>query len=184
MYGYAGGYPVNFSDPFGLCPPVDANQDDCQSDSTGIQKQAYCPTGTRGTPPNCTSVATGQPTSASCPNVSGQEWDLGQQAIQGSKQSGLEEGFGITGSGVVPTTGPTFVRTPASITALAGWPAGTTTLVHSHPSGRGISPGDVATANAGRIRVVSAGVGTNRYGSAARGKTPVTCNTPSRPATP
>ncbi|MEJ7812825.1 MAG: RHS repeat-associated core domain-containing protein, partial [Gemmatimonadaceae bacterium] len=30
LYGFAGADPVNFSDPFGLCPPNDKNQGDCQ----------------------------------------------------------------------------------------------------------------------------------------------------------
>lgn len=29
LYGYAGGDPINFSDPFGLCPPRDENTADC-----------------------------------------------------------------------------------------------------------------------------------------------------------
>ncbi|MEX2180713.1 MAG: RHS repeat-associated core domain-containing protein [Gemmatimonadaceae bacterium] len=29
QYGYAGGDPINFSDPFGLCPPRDNNTADC-----------------------------------------------------------------------------------------------------------------------------------------------------------
>jgi uncharacterized protein RhaS with RHS repeats len=29
LYGFAGGDPVNFSDPFGLCPPEDNNVQDC-----------------------------------------------------------------------------------------------------------------------------------------------------------
>jgi RHS repeat-associated protein len=29
LYGFAGGDPVNFSDPFGLCPPADDNPYDC-----------------------------------------------------------------------------------------------------------------------------------------------------------
>jgi hypothetical protein len=31
LYGYAGGDPVNYSDPFGLCPPKDTNVQDCES---------------------------------------------------------------------------------------------------------------------------------------------------------
>ena len=30
LYGFAGGDPVNFSDPFGLCPPKDQNTSDCR----------------------------------------------------------------------------------------------------------------------------------------------------------
>src|SRR5690349_1512898 len=31
LYGYANGAPVNFSDPFGLCPPADPSRtDDCR----------------------------------------------------------------------------------------------------------------------------------------------------------
>ena len=30
LYGFAGGDPVNFSDPFGLCPPKDDNHFDCE----------------------------------------------------------------------------------------------------------------------------------------------------------
>ena len=29
LYGFANGDPVNFSDPFGLCPPADQNRTDC-----------------------------------------------------------------------------------------------------------------------------------------------------------
>lgn len=29
LYGFANGDPVNFSDPFGLCPPIDKNTADC-----------------------------------------------------------------------------------------------------------------------------------------------------------
>ncbi|HUF27657.1 MAG TPA: RHS repeat-associated core domain-containing protein [Gemmatimonadaceae bacterium] len=31
LYGFAGGDPVSFSDPFGLCPPEDTNVQDCPS---------------------------------------------------------------------------------------------------------------------------------------------------------
>jgi RHS repeat-associated protein len=31
LYGFAGADPVNFSDPFGLCPPDDTNESDCGS---------------------------------------------------------------------------------------------------------------------------------------------------------
>ena len=31
LYGFADGDPVNFSDPFGLCPPADSNVQDCAS---------------------------------------------------------------------------------------------------------------------------------------------------------
>ena len=31
LYGFGGGDPVNFSDPFGLCPPKDDNVQDCES---------------------------------------------------------------------------------------------------------------------------------------------------------
>jgi len=35
LYGFASGDPVNFSDPFGLCPPADANVGDCAHDNLG-----------------------------------------------------------------------------------------------------------------------------------------------------
>ncbi|MCL4215059.1 MAG: hypothetical protein KJZ74_14205 [Gemmatimonadales bacterium] len=181
VYGFAGGDPVNFSDPFGRCPPEDNNLDDCQTDQKGDKKSQYCPAGTQGTPPNCASVKTGDAVAGSCPNVSGQEWDLGQAAINTSIASGVEEGFAITGTGVIPATGPNFLRAEGSLSAINGWPTGTSTLVHSHPSGYGISPGDVSMANSTGIRVVSAGVGTNRYGSAKRGSPAVSCNMPQRP---
>ena len=34
LYGFANGDPVNFSDPFGLCPPEDDNFDDCERGSS------------------------------------------------------------------------------------------------------------------------------------------------------
>jgi uncharacterized protein RhaS with RHS repeats len=35
LYGYAGGDPINLSDPFGLCPPADDNFSDCATLSQG-----------------------------------------------------------------------------------------------------------------------------------------------------
>ena len=35
LYGFAGGDPVNFNDPFGLCPPKDSNTSDCANDDLG-----------------------------------------------------------------------------------------------------------------------------------------------------
>jgi RHS repeat-associated protein len=35
LYGYAGGDPINSSDPFGLCPPADDNFSDCNAFSQG-----------------------------------------------------------------------------------------------------------------------------------------------------
>jgi RHS repeat-associated protein len=35
LYGFANGDPINFSDPFGLCPPEDDNFDDCEPGSSG-----------------------------------------------------------------------------------------------------------------------------------------------------
>jgi RHS repeat-associated protein len=35
LYGFANGDPVNFSDPFGLCPPADENYSDCAPGSSG-----------------------------------------------------------------------------------------------------------------------------------------------------
>jgi RHS repeat-associated protein len=35
LYGFANGDPVNFSDPFGLCPPADDNFEDCAPGSSG-----------------------------------------------------------------------------------------------------------------------------------------------------
>jgi len=34
LYGFAKGDPVNFSDPFGLCPPKDNNVNDCPAESS------------------------------------------------------------------------------------------------------------------------------------------------------
>jgi RHS repeat-associated protein len=186
LYGYAGNNPVVFTDPFGLCPPEDQNEDDCQTDSKGTQKESFCPAGSHGTPPNCTSVATRQPSPGSCPNVGAQEWDLGQQAITTTVQDPQrnEAGFYVTGSGAFPMVGPGFVITAGTIGPVGGWPQGTHTMVHSHPSGRGISPGDIRGTDADGVRTVSAGVGTNRYGSYSKGGTAVTCNMPNRPATP
>lgn len=33
LYGFAAGDPVNFADPFGLCPPLDRNKADCSSEA-------------------------------------------------------------------------------------------------------------------------------------------------------
>ncbi|MBL8998590.1 MAG: RHS repeat-associated core domain-containing protein [Gemmatimonadetes bacterium] len=35
LYGYANGDPINFSDPFGLCPPEDDNTADCAPGTSG-----------------------------------------------------------------------------------------------------------------------------------------------------
>jgi RHS repeat-associated protein len=35
LYGFAAGDPVNFSDPFGLCPPKDDNTADCAAGTSG-----------------------------------------------------------------------------------------------------------------------------------------------------
>ena len=180
LYGYANGDPINLSDPFGLCPPADSNTDDCQSDANGKQKASYCPAGTSGTPPNCTSVATGAAAAGSCPNVSSQEWDLGQQAI--ALTTGTEEAFLISRNGSVQRAdGPDWIKTGSSIGPSTSWPASSKTFIHSHPSGGGISPGDVGVAERTGIRIVSAGVSTSRYGSAQRGQAPVSCNMPARP---
>ena len=111
---------------------------------------------------------------------------MGQQAIAGTLQDPQrnEAGFYITGSGAFPMVGPGFAMTGGAIGPVGAWPAATHTMVHSHPSGRGISEGDIRATNADGVRTVSAGVGTNRYGSYSRGGTPVTCNMPNRPATP
>ena len=170
-----------FSDPFGLCPPDDSNEDDCQNGKNGQQRASYCPVGSRGSPPNCTSVASpGVRSPGSCPNVSAEEWELGQRAIEATGDT--EEGFLVRLDGAIESaSGPGWRKTDRSIGPAGQWPADAATFVHSHPSGRGISPGDIGVAESTGIRVVSAGVGTNRYGSASRGGTPVTCNMPSRP---
>jgi uncharacterized protein RhaS with RHS repeats len=36
LYGFANGDPINFSDPFGLCPPEDENEEDCETESGEI----------------------------------------------------------------------------------------------------------------------------------------------------
>ena len=167
-----------------MCPPKDHNRDDCQADSTGTKRQLYCPSGSQGTPPNCTSVATGQPAPGRCPNVTAQEWDLGQAAIALSQGSGgLEQGFGINqNKSVFVALGPLWVHTNRSIGPASGeWPAGLSIFVHAHPSGGGISQGDVQLTQKVSFRIVSAGVGTDRYGTAQQGTTPVTCEMPQRP---
>lgn len=180
VYQFNGNNPVAYTDPFGLCPPDDDNTDDCQKDEKGKHKKSYCPSGSAGTPPNCRSVATGAAVGGSCPNVSPQEWDQGQQAI--GLTGGTEEGFLTKTDGSVQRAdGEGWLKTGRSIGPAGDWPKDSKTFVHSHPSGGGISPGDVYVANNTGIRIVSAGVGTNRYGSAQRGSTPVTCNAPSRP---
>jgi len=180
-FGFVEGDPINFNDPFGVCPPDDNNQDDCQNDVKGNRKKSYCPAGSAGTPPNCQSLATKRLSPGSCPNATRQEWGLGQQAIAATGQSNVEEGFAITGIGVVPLTGPSYQKLLGSITAVNGWPSGTRTVVHSHPSGGGISPGDIAATNATGVRSVSAGVRTNRYGSYSKGGIAITCNMPNKP---
>lgn len=180
LYGYANGDPVNFSDPFGLCPPQDNNPDDCQNDTQGKRRQSYCPSGSSGTPPNCQSLATGAAVAGSCPNVTAQEWELGQQAI--SLTGSTEEAFLIMqGGGVQRATGPGWRKTARTIGPSGNWPSNSSSFVHSHPSGGGISSDDIGVATNTGIRIVSAGVRTNRYGSAQRGRAPVTCNMPNRP---
>jgi RHS repeat-associated protein len=180
LYGYAGGDPVSYSDPFGLCPPADTNRDDCQNDRRGRHKKTYCPTGTAGTPPNCHSLASGAAVPGSCPNVSAKEWDLGQKAIALTQST--EEGFFITSRGAVGRAdGPGWVKTDSSIGPFVSWPRSIATFIHSHPSGSGISPDDVGASDIIGFRIISAGVGTNRYGSYSPGGPPVTCNTPTRP---
>jgi RHS repeat-associated protein len=118
LYGFANGDPVNFNDPFGLCPPADNNKDDCQNDDNGNHKASYCPSGTAGTPPNCHSLATGAAAAGSCPNVSADEWDAGQQAISLTGTSGMEEAFWFTDKGGARrAAGPAWVATPGTGTA-------------------------------------------------------------------
>jgi RHS repeat-associated protein len=189
-YSFGGGDQVSYIDPFGTCPPQDKNQADCQKDGNGNQKKAYCPSGSEGTPPNCKSVASGKPVAGSCPNVSPQEWQLGQEAIQATQTEGknLENGSYITTDGsAFPMTGPDFARTggpPPTIGPVGAWPAGTVTMVHSHVGGGGISEGDIAATDGDGVRTVSAGVGTNRYGAYSKGGTPTTCNVPEKPTKP
>jgi hypothetical protein len=186
LYQFNGNDPVTFTDPFGFCPPADKNKDDCQKDDNGKLKPAYCPAGSAGTPPNCRSLATGAPVGGSCPNVTAQEWDLGQQAIDITLEDPErnEAGFYINGGGVHPMTGSGFVTTNKTIGPAGDWPQGTHTMVHSHPTGRGISGGDIDATDRDGVRTVSAGMGTNRYGSYSRGGIPVTCNMPNSPAAP
>jgi hypothetical protein len=137
----------------------------------------------RGTPPNCVG-GDGTSVPFSCPNVTPQEWDLGQEAIRLTIENGFrfEEGFAITDYAVIPMRGSAFVRDGSTIGPRNGtWPLGTHSMVHSHPSGRGISPGDIAGTDADGVRTVSAGVRTNRYGAYSRGGVAFTCNVPSRP---
>ena len=182
LYAYAGNNPIAFSDPFGLCKDSEkgnaTQSEKCASDITG----QWCPSGSKGSYPDCKSAATGAQVPGSCPNVSGQEWDVGQDAIERTEQSGVEEGSIITRDGqVVPMTGPDWVHTDRSIGPRDQWPGNAATAVHGHPSGNGISPGDQRMTNSTGIRGVSAGVRTSRYGSYSRGGTPTTCDLPTRP---
>ena len=61
------------------------------------------------------------------------------------------------------------------------WPLGMDVFVHAHPSGSGISPGDVSTAGIIGSRIISAGTDTDRYGSFSPGGVAITCDLPIRP---
>jgi hypothetical protein len=103
--------------------------------------------------------------------VSVREWNLGQQAITLTKQGiSLEEGYMLFSDGTAQRMKePNFIRYPDGIKIAMGYqiPAGVVAFVHSHPDGSGISPDDLTTALLrAPIRVISAGVGTNLYGSA------------------
>jgi hypothetical protein len=110
----------------------------------------------------------------SCPNVSFQEWNLGEQAIALSMQSGGEEGFAILTSGTVISLNSLLpVKTS---TGNFPWytPPDVVTVVHSHPHGTGLSGDDIAWARASGRRVVSAAAG-NLYGSVSSGGPAVHC---------
>ena len=142
------------------------------------QQVTWCPSGTSGTPPDCISNATGQRVYGSCPNVSIAEYRMGQLAIAHTLLSGLEEGFIMMLDGSWVNVRELGYRNLED-RLIGRPPAGSLTLVHSHPSGRGISEDDVYSARVTWVRVVSAGVGTNRYGSANPSIEPgVSCDMP------
>lgn len=129
-------------------------------------------------------IGTGSgPTPQGCPNVSVQEWNLGQQAITLTKQGiGVEEGYMIFSDGTVQRMiEPNFRRGPDYIKLPPQLPSGVVALVHSHPSGSGVDEGDLAIAllHPG-VRVISAGRGTNLYGVSSwpPGGTPFYSNCP------
>jgi RHS repeat-associated protein len=110
-----------------------------------------------------------------CPNVSFLEWNLGQKSIDLSMQSGVEEGFAITGNAFVPFS-PLTIHMPTRL-FLAWVPRHARVIVHSHLYGGGLSGEDVATANRSGKRVVSAAAG-GLFGAVSPGEYPTECHVP------
>lgn len=103
---------------------------------------------------------------------------MGQLAIAHTLLSGFEEGFVMMLDGSWINVRELGYRNLED-RLIGTLPLGSLTLVHSHPSGGGIGSDDVNAARVAWIRVVSAGLGTNRYGSANPGLEPgVSCNMP------
>lgn len=130
----------------------------------------YCPSGSSGTPPFCTSNATHRPVFGACPNVTSDTYQLAQQIRWQTTLTGIEQGVGILPDG---TTVAAIRNQAGSIVFPA---AGQVKIIHGHPSGAGISPGDIAGTLADGIYTVSVGVGTNRIGTAGVLEYPVSCD--------
>jgi RHS repeat-associated protein len=112
-----------------------------------------------------------------CPNTTWLERHLARRADVRSSRSGTEEGYFVAPRSLwyQSIDGPNVRKGPRYIEATP--PFWAATMIHNHPSGRGISVGDSVYAYTYSVRVVSGSARTNVFGAINPGGARSTCIT-------